>query len=386
MLRQRTASMFESAPARRNSLLRGWDAISVAMLPAAAMVFVSLHMISQEHSSTPQGSSVGGGADLRSLSGTEPSKLELSREPAGADDGAVQQSGETRESQPSVKNGKVEDGKVEVGTVQEGVSGPAGGGFVLARPGSDDAGYSAGDDGSGSPRRPVVDVYDFPELAPGGDVSVALVQRELSRVGWILVVDGIAGPATGLAVREFQHANGLDATGVIDEVTRDLVFSADAADVYVYRSDPLPSAPRLSEGEILARARAIADETGFPWRDHGVSFAVGCSPHSVECAGGSYEPTPKLVLLRDDIYRYRDRSLFRYVVLHELAHAWQFNVRGWPDATDDLAAWGFSGMVGLEYAADCLAAAWGARHSFAYWDCPADAAEHMRGLFLSNPG
>lgn len=340
MLRKRTASMFESAPARRNSLLRGWDAISVAMLPAAAMVFVSLHMISQEHSSTPQGSSVGGGADLRSLSGTEPSKLELSREPAGADDGAVQQ--------------------------------------------SDDAGYSAGDDGSGSPRRPVVDVYDFPELAPGGDVSVALVQRELSRVGWILVVDGIAGPATGLAVREFQHANGLDATGVIDEVTRDLVFSADAADVYVYRSDPLPSAPRLSEGEILARARAIADETGFPWRDHGVSFAVGCSPHSVECAGGSYEPTPKLVLLRDDIYR--DRSLFRYVVLHELAHAWQFNVRGWPDATDDLAAWGFSGMVGLEYAADCLAAAWGARHSFAYWDCPADAAEHMRGLFLSNPG
>jgi hypothetical protein len=56
-------------------------------------------------------------------------------------------------------------------------------------------------------------------------------------------------------------------------------------------------------------------------------------------------------------------------------------VRGWPAAADDLAAWGLSGHQGLEAAADCLAAAWGATHSDAYYACPADAVEHMRNLY-----
>ncbi len=142
-----------------------------------------------------------------------------------------------------------------------------------------------------------------------------------------------------------------------------------------------PSATRPATGaEIdeapLARIERIADRVPFDWRAHGVTFAIGCSTLQAHCPPAAYETASRTILIAQ---RSLDADALEDLVLHELAHAWQFTTRGWPDAADDLSAWGYGDIQGLELAADCLATIWGTRRT-GYWICPPDAIEHLRTL------
>ena len=67
------------------------------------------------------------------------------------------------------------------------------------------------------------------------------------------------------------------------------------------------------------------------------------------------------------------RNRLRYVVLHELAHGWQYRQNRFAQFITDYGAWGFHTIgPALEAGADCVAAVWGANRGH-YWNCPADA-------------
>ncbi len=119
----------------------------------------------------------------------------------------------------------------------------------------------------------------------------------------------------------------------------------------------------------LAQVEAIADSSGFDWRAAGVVIHIGYNPTDC-CHWG--------------IYDYRDNSLWigptafasptrlRYVVLHELGHAWQWASGHRDQLAADMAPWGVSGEEALEYSADCIATVEGAQMDN-YWACPAAA-------------
>ena len=119
----------------------------------------------------------------------------------------------------------------------------------------------------------------------------------------------------------------------------------------------------------LQQVESIADRAGFDWRAAGVTIHIGYNPDAC-CHWG--------------IYDYRDNSLWigptafasptrlRYVVLHELGHAWQWATGQRGQLAADLAPWGYSGTDALEYGADCVATIWGAQTDH-YWSCPAAA-------------
>jgi peptidoglycan hydrolase-like protein with peptidoglycan-binding domain len=225
-------------------------------------------------------------------------------------------------------------------------------------------------------RQPVVD----PRL-----LSVeATIQRQLVGHGWTVTVDGTIGARTRSAIAEFQHANGLPPTGNLDIESGIRLGSPDANGYQHYLADPLPAPPSSGPAaprpaaDPMVRIEQIADSVGFDWRSRGVTFVIGCHPDHQRCATGSYYPGTRQIFITSRILT--DKELLRSVVLHELAHAWQFTVRGWPGAGDDVSAWGRTGIDGLEAAADCLAASWGATRTN-YWSCPADAAAHMRFLY-----
>lgn len=200
--------------------------------------------------------------------------------------------------------------------------------------------------------------------------------------GWQITADGVNGPGTRRAVREFQHANNLPTTGTLDQTTRDLLQSAAAAGHSRYLTAPLPVEP--TGQALIAVYEGIADTVGFDWRSHGVTFHLGCSDaqilHIGVCTRGSYEPDTRKIHLDPD--ELADPAARQHVILHELAHAWQMTVRGWPAAGEDLAAWGKHELEGLEAAADCLAAAWGSASRGNYYHCPPDAIAHMHSLYL----
>ncbi len=99
----------------------------------------------------------------------------------------------------------------------------------------------------------------FATDSPTGKVSVREAQQVLKDKGFDPgPVDGLLGPATESAIREFQEANGLKASGRLDEPTvkaLDLTIKPDATD-----GENAPSAsnqkPASGEGE---RARQAAD-------------------------------------------------------------------------------------------------------------------------------
>jgi hypothetical protein len=137
------------------------------------------------------------------------------------------------------------------------------------------------------------------------------------------------------------------------------------------------SAPIAATETKADRIEQIANRSGFDWRAHGVSLHIGCSPYLGRCSWGAYDTTTKEIYVSPAIF---DRPrILEYVVLHEIAHAWQFNVRGWPRAAEDLVAWGLSGLDGLELAADCLAKLWGAQ--YLHHGCPEGAAQHMEKIY-----
>jgi peptidoglycan hydrolase-like protein with peptidoglycan-binding domain len=222
------------------------------------------------------------------------------------------------------------------------------------------------------------------------------IQRQLADHGWIVTVDGRIGAQTRRAIAEFQHANGLPPTRKVDTETSVRLASPDAKGYRHYLSDPLPvqvpasptaasptaepptAAAARPAGDPMARIEQIADSVGFDWRSQGVTFIADCHPSPQRCATGSYYTGTREIFITASILA--DREVLRSVVLHELAHAWQFTVRGWPEAADDVSAWGRTGIDGLEAAADCLAAAWGASRTY-HWSCPADARAHMLSLY-----
>jgi hypothetical protein len=224
--------------------------------------------------------------------------------------------------------------------------------------------------------------------------QVTAAQMLLRLLGWDIEIDGQFGPLTRRALREFQHANGMtDRSEVAASVIGSLA-DPDAAGIDEYLADPIPRpvdvpspdatpAPRVADPELLAVVEAEADRVGFDWRARGVTFRIGCSDLQEVCASGSYETASRIIHISRPTALHA--SFRHYVILHELAHAWQFTVRGWPQAADDASDWGESGLSGLDAAADCLSLAWGAprQHAF-YWDCPSDARAHMLALYVNS--
>jgi hypothetical protein len=122
----------------------------------------------------------------------------------------------------------------------------------------------------------------------------------------------------------------------------------------------------------LQQVEAIADGSGWNWRGAGVVIHVAYHPE--ECCHWG-------------VYDYRDGSLWigptafatttrlRYVVLHELGHAWQWHSGHLDQLASDLAPWGHAGTDGLEAGADCISVVWGANPGAGhYWSCPSSAA------------
>ena len=119
-----------------------------------------------------------------------------------------------------------------------------------------------------------------------------------------------------------------------------------------------------------AAVEAIADSSGWDWRAAGVRFAMGFYPADC-CHWGVYESAKSVIWIGPTAFE--DQGRLRYVVLHELAHAWQYRQNRFAQFITDYAAWGFDTIgPALEAGADCLANVWGAVGGH-YWSCPADA-------------
>ena len=136
---------------------------------------------------------------------------------------------------------------------------------------------------------------------------------------------------------------------------------------------PNPPAPRVaaSTGPAAQSAvEAIADLSGWDWRGAGVRFNLGFYPADC-CHWGVYEAAKSVIWIGPTAFD--DPARLRYVVLHELAHAWQYRQNRFPQFTTDYSPWGFTTLASaLEAGADCLANVWGAAGGH-YWNCTAAA-------------
>jgi hypothetical protein len=131
----------------------------------------------------------------------------------------------------------------------------------------------------------------------------------------------------------------------------------------------------------LQQVEAIADTSGWDWRTVHVHFTIGFDPAAC-CHWGVYDPTDhKTIWIGPTAFG--DPGRLRYVVLHELAHAWQWHSHRLTKLEGDMAPWGYSGLDALEAGADCIATDWGAEVSLGhYWTCPA-AAQALMATRLS---
>jgi len=132
---------------------------------------------------------------------------------------------------------------------------------------------------------------------------------------------------------------------------------------------PAPRAPVAGGPEARAQVEAIADSSGWDWRAAGVRFNL--SFHPTGRNWGVYERDTGIIWIGPTAFA--DANRLRYVVLHELAHGWQYRQNRFAQFISDYAAWGFRTIgPALEAGADCVAALWGATRGH-YWNCPADA-------------
>ena len=131
-----------------------------------------------------------------------------------------------------------------------------------------------------------------------------------------------------------------------------------------------PPAPASSGPQAQAQVEAIADSTGWDWRSAGVRFRLAFYPTDC-CHWGVYEAATSIIWVGPTAFAHAER--LRYVVLHELAHAWQYRQDRFADFIRDYDAWGFTTIgPALEASADCVATVWGAGGGH-YWTCPAGA-------------
>ena len=133
---------------------------------------------------------------------------------------------------------------------------------------------------------------------------------------------------------------------------------------------PAPREAAGTEPSRQAQIEAIADSTGWDWRGAGVRLTVGFFPDDC-CHWGVYESARRTVWIGPSAFA--SPSRLRYVVLHELAHGWQYTRNRFDELIADYAPYGRSTPAeALEAGGDCIAALWGATDSH-YWQCPTAA-------------
>ena len=142
---------------------------------------------------------------------------------------------------------------------------------------------------------------------------------------------------------------------------------------------PPAPAPRPAPQDSAAQLRqvqAIADTSGWDWRAVHVNFRIGFDPEAC-CHWGVYDQADhKTIWIGPTAFG--DDSRLRYVVLHELGHAWQWHSHRLKKLEADMAPWGYADLDALEAGADCIAADWGASPALGhYWVCPPDALALM---------
>jgi hypothetical protein len=122
--------------------------------------------------------------------------------------------------------------------------------------------------------------------------------------------------------------------------------------------------------QAQAQVEGIADSSGWNWRAAGVRFNLGFYPPDC-CHWGVYESARSTIWIGPTAFE--DPNRLRYVVLHELAHAWQYRQNRFGQFITDYTPWGFTTIgPALEAGADCVANVWGAAGGH-YWNCPAEA-------------
>jgi hypothetical protein len=134
---------------------------------------------------------------------------------------------------------------------------------------------------------------------------------------------------------------------------------------------PAPVRSAASTGPAAqALVESIADSSRWNWRAAGVRFNLGFFPADC-CHWGVYESAKSIIWVGPTAFE--DQNRLRYVVLHELAHAWQYRQNRFAQFISDYGAWGFNTIgPALEAGADCVANVWGAAGGH-YWNCPVDA-------------
>jgi len=139
---------------------------------------------------------------------------------------------------------------------------------------------------------------------------------------------------------------------------------------------PAPAPAPQDSAAQLRQVQAIADTSGWGWRGVHVNFKIGFDPEAC-CHWGVYDQADhKTIWIGPTAFG--DDTRLRYVVLHELGHAWQWHTHRLKKLEADMAPWGYSDIDALEAGADCIAADWGASVDMGhYWVCPPDARALM---------
>ena len=139
---------------------------------------------------------------------------------------------------------------------------------------------------------------------------------------------------------------------------------------------PPPTRAAAATGTQLQQVEGVADSSGWDWRKFHVQFRIGFDPAAC-CHWGVYDPQDhKTIWIGPTAFD--DAARLRYVVLHELAHAWQWHSHRLNRLEADMAPWGYSDLDALEAGADCIATDWGADVRLGhYWSCPPDAQALM---------
>ena len=146
---------------------------------------------------------------------------------------------------------------------------------------------------------------------------------------------------------------------------------------------PAQAAPRTVDPQ--QRIEAIADRTGFDWRATGGELVIGCAPSALQarCTMGAYVPSERRMYVSPRAFV--TPALLEYVVLHELAHLWQFTASPPELRVGALAPFGYAGLQALEVGADCLAQHWGARFP-GHYGCPVEALPVIGAVYASTVG
>ena len=190
-----------------------------------------------------------------------------------------------------------------------------------------------------------------------------------------------------------------------------IVFSSPDADSFSASSEPATpdvvyaiqttkatasvNPDRLASSNLdrLSIIEEIANSTEYDWASAGAVLNYGCPPgRRCSCTEFGCEyglVTGAVGRNRIDVWIYESafssRSQLKYTVLHEIAHVWQVQIRGWDGGWGDFNRWLPRGVDPMEATADCLAKVWGASPvRYSYWNCPSGAEDYMRLIYQAS--